>query len=328
MERSISAAPHPGHRGHPQTITPILSAGRPWGTGTVPLGPSQAPHTGLGSSHAAPRPARHTRRRARARGTCGRDPVEPARPGSTTRSSRLPGTAATTSSTTRWTLTTCARPTGSTAARSSPRARRRASRASTSTCAASDRHAARRRPRRALHARGPGADRHPAYPLTPAIVHRHRRLRRPAPGDHRPRRLERGLGHHRGRRVRGQRAAGLTRLVPANDNPRDKATFDIAITVPEGITAIANGRLLSKATRTADDLALGGGLADGAVPCHRHQRRLRAARIAHAATAPDLPRGRPVRGARLGDARQRAGRRSSTSSPRSMAGTRSAAAAG
>jgi aminopeptidase N len=36
---------------------------------------------------------------------------------------------------------------------------------------------------------------------------------------------------------------------PANDNPQDKATFDIAVTVPEGITAIANGRLLSKKTR-------------------------------------------------------------------------------
>jgi aminopeptidase N len=36
---------------------------------------------------------------------------------------------------------------------------------------------------------------------------------------------------------------------PANDNPRDKATYDFEITVPEGITAIANGRLLWKKTR-------------------------------------------------------------------------------
>jgi aminopeptidase N len=36
---------------------------------------------------------------------------------------------------------------------------------------------------------------------------------------------------------------------PANDNPRDKATYDFAITVPAGITALANGRLLSKVTR-------------------------------------------------------------------------------
>jgi aminopeptidase N len=35
---------------------------------------------------------------------------------------------------------------------------------------------------------------------------------------------------------------------PANDNPRDKATYDIEITVPEGRTAIGNGRLLWKKT--------------------------------------------------------------------------------
>jgi aminopeptidase N len=33
---------------------------------------------------------------------------------------------------------------------------------------------------------------------------------------------------------------------PANDNPRDKATFDFSITVPAGITAIGNGRLVAK----------------------------------------------------------------------------------
>ena len=35
---------------------------------------------------------------------------------------------------------------------------------------------------------------------------------------------------------------------PANDNPRDKATYDFAITVPKGITAIGNGRLISRRT--------------------------------------------------------------------------------
>jgi aminopeptidase N len=35
---------------------------------------------------------------------------------------------------------------------------------------------------------------------------------------------------------------------PANDNPRDKATYAFAITVPEGITAIGNGRLISRRT--------------------------------------------------------------------------------
>ena len=35
---------------------------------------------------------------------------------------------------------------------------------------------------------------------------------------------------------------------PANDNPQDKATYSFRITVPAGITAIANGRLLSQRT--------------------------------------------------------------------------------
>jgi aminopeptidase N len=35
---------------------------------------------------------------------------------------------------------------------------------------------------------------------------------------------------------------------PVNDTPRDKATFDFAITVPEGLTALANGVLVSSTT--------------------------------------------------------------------------------
>jgi aminopeptidase N len=35
---------------------------------------------------------------------------------------------------------------------------------------------------------------------------------------------------------------------PCNDNPRDKATFDFSVTVPEGLTAMANGALVSSAT--------------------------------------------------------------------------------
>jgi aminopeptidase N len=35
---------------------------------------------------------------------------------------------------------------------------------------------------------------------------------------------------------------------PVNDNPRDKATFDFSITVPAGLTAMANGVLLSSQT--------------------------------------------------------------------------------
>jgi aminopeptidase N len=36
---------------------------------------------------------------------------------------------------------------------------------------------------------------------------------------------------------------------PANDNPQDKARFDISVTVPAGLTALANGVLVSSATR-------------------------------------------------------------------------------
>src|SRR4051794_26023612 len=35
---------------------------------------------------------------------------------------------------------------------------------------------------------------------------------------------------------------------PCNDNPRDKATFDFAVTVPAGLTAMANGVLASQTT--------------------------------------------------------------------------------
>lgn len=36
---------------------------------------------------------------------------------------------------------------------------------------------------------------------------------------------------------------------PANDNPQDKATATISVTLPAGLTAVANGRLVSKSTR-------------------------------------------------------------------------------
>jgi aminopeptidase N len=35
---------------------------------------------------------------------------------------------------------------------------------------------------------------------------------------------------------------------PANDNPRDKATYDFSVTVPDGLTAMANGVLVSHAS--------------------------------------------------------------------------------
>ena len=36
---------------------------------------------------------------------------------------------------------------------------------------------------------------------------------------------------------------------PCNDNPRDKATYDISVTVPDGITAMSNGVLASRKSR-------------------------------------------------------------------------------
>jgi len=44
---------------------------------------------------------------------------------------------------------------------------------------------------------------------------------------------------------------GAPTWFPANDTPKDFATFDFAITVPKGRTALANGRLVSK-TDTGD----------------------------------------------------------------------------
>ena len=41
---------------------------------------------------------------------------------------------------------------------------------------------------------------------------------------------------------------GSPGLVPVNDNPRDKATFDFRVTVPRGLTAMANGVLVSNTT--------------------------------------------------------------------------------
>ena len=61
-----------------------------------------------------------------------------------------------------------------------------------------------------------------------------------------PGRLDRGLGADGRRRVR-RRTSRRARPAwyPCNDNPRDKATFDFRVTVPAGLTALANGVLVS-----------------------------------------------------------------------------------
>ncbi|MCB1017855.1 MAG: immune inhibitor A, partial [Acidimicrobiales bacterium] len=39
---------------------------------------------------------------------------------------------------------------------------------------------------------------------------------------------------------------------PANDHPKDRATFDVAVTVPEGLEAVSNGRLVSHDTAAGE----------------------------------------------------------------------------
>jgi aminopeptidase N len=63
-----------------------------------------------------------------------------------------------------------------------------------------------------------------------------------------------GLDHGFRRTADGAFVAGeplsATDWFPSNDHPRDKATYDFAITVPDGLTAIANG--VPAGSRTAD----------------------------------------------------------------------------
>ncbi len=80
---------------------------------------------------------------------------------------------------------------------------------------------------------------------------------------------------------------------PGNDDPNDKATYDFAITVPQGRVAIANGRLLLVGDRRRqDDVALARGLADGLLPHDGDQRRLRSHGAGRAERAADLQRDR------------------------------------
>ena len=75
---------------------------------------------------------------------------------------------------------------------------------------------------------------------------------------------------------------------PANDDPNDKATYDFAITVPQGKVAIGNGRLLSSVTQGGKTTwRWRRGLADGLVPHHGDERRLRL-------LDPDGPNGLPI----------------------------------
>ena len=63
---------------------------------------------------------------------------------------------------------------------------------------------------------------------------------------------------------------------PANDTPRDKATYTISMTVPDGLTAVGNGSLVEPdLERRPHDVRLARALPDGAVPDHHHARAVR-----------------------------------------------------
>ena len=64
--------------------------------------------------------------------------------------------------------------------------------------------------------------------------------------DRRPGRFAGGLGAHDDGAFVVNEPQGSPGWFPANDTPKDKATFDFAITVPEGRTAMANGLLAAK----------------------------------------------------------------------------------
>ena len=108
------------------------------------------------------------------------------------------------------------------APRRSPRPRRRTSPASTSTCAASRSRAcsSTAAPRRSRASGEQELVITPRAGLAVGLgVHRGDRLRGHAGGRHRPRRVDRGLGPDRRRRVRRRRAAGLAGLVPGQRQP-------------------------------------------------------------------------------------------------------------
>ena len=69
---------------------------------------------------------------------------------------------------------------------------------------------------------------------------------------------------------------GASYWYPVNDYPTDKASYEFNITVPEGLEAISNGRppAPDDAGRH-DDVDVGGARADGLVPGHDRDRRVR-----------------------------------------------------
>ena len=82
---------------------------------------------------------------------------------------------------------------------------------------------------------------------------------------------------------------------PSSDHPCDKATYDIRIDAPKGLTGVSNGRLVSsdEATRAAPYAHWREKQPDGDVPGHRHHREVRRPYGHHARRHADLRRHRP-----------------------------------
>ena len=108
----------------------------------------------------------------------------------------------------------------------------------------------RQRRRRDVHARRPGARHHAAHRASGAA----RPSRSPSTTRGTPavvtdpdQSIEGWVPTDDGAFVVGE-PQGSPGWYPCNDNPRDKATFDFAVTVPAGLTVMANGVLVSIAT--------------------------------------------------------------------------------
>ena len=91
---------------------------------------------------------------------------------------------------------------------------------------------------------------------------------------------------------------------PNNNTPRDKAAFDVALTVPKKLAAASNGVLKSRRTSARpDDLALAAAPADGDLPLARGDREVRRLPLdGQAAARPSHPRV-DLRRARAGQGR-------------------------
>jgi aminopeptidase N len=73
---------------------------------------------------------------------------------------------------------------------------------------------------------------------------------------------------------------GSANWFPLNDHPTDKASFTFVVTVPAGLEAISNGRLLGHRTHgRSTTWVWGRPRADGALPGHGHDRAVRPAPV-------------------------------------------------